>query len=252
VTRNPLLDPAARVVIAHRGDQAAAPENTLAALEHAEAVGADALEFDIRMTRDGIPVLMHDETLNRTTNATGLLRRFTRAELETVDAGVRFRGGAATPHRIPTLEQVLDRFRALPLVIEVKERVAADATDRLIRRFGAQSRVLIGSADNAVMEWFYRTGLPTCASMLDAGLALPFALTGLAPFRPRYAVISVPPRFHGLPLPLAALARSGRRAGIPTQVWTVNDPADARRLWLDGIAGIVSDYPAAILGARPQ
>lgn len=247
---NPLLDPNVRLVIAHRGNRIAAPENTVTALRQAVDLGADAIEFDVRLTRDGIPVLLHDAELDRTTDARGRIGGYLLSELESVNAGARFAAIDGSQHPIPTLEEVLDAFRATPMVIEVKERRAAEPTERLVRKFGLQMRILIGSAERGVMEWFYRTGLPTCASMLDAALLIPIALLGLTPAKPRYDVLSVTPEYHGFRIPIPRMARAARRVGVPTQVWTVNDPSEARFLWAEGISGIVTDDPAALLRAR--
>lgn len=247
---NPLLDPNVRLVVAHRGNRIAAPENTLHALREAVNLGADAIEFDVRLTRDAVPVLMHDAELDRTTDARGRLGAYMLSELERVNAGARFPGTAENHHPIPTLEEVLDTFRETPMVIEVKERRAAEPTERLVRRFGLQMRILIGSAERGVMAWFYRTGLPTCASMLDAALLIPVALLGLTPPKPRYDVLSLTPEYHGFRIPIPRMARAARRAGVPTQVWTVNDPREARFLWAEGVSGIVTDDPAALLRAR--
>jgi glycerophosphoryl diester phosphodiesterase len=247
---NPLLDPNVRLVIAHRGNRIAAPENTLRSLQGAVDLGADAIEFDVRLTRDGVPVLMHDAELDRTTDARGRVSSYLLGELERVNAGARFPGTDGNHHPIPTLEEVLDTFRATPMVIEVKERRAAEPTELLVRRFGLQMRVLIGSAERGVMEWFYRTGLPTCASMLDAALLIPVALLGLTPSKPRYDVLSLTPEYRGFRVPIPRMVRAARRVGVPTQVWTVNDPKEARFLWAEGVSGIVTDDPAGLLRAR--
>jgi glycerophosphoryl diester phosphodiesterase len=248
--RNPLLDPNARVVIAHRGNRAHAAENTIEAFQQAVDLGADAIEFDVRITRDGVPVVIHDPDVDRTTDGHGLVKSLTIAEVRQLDASTgspRF-GGARMS--VPSLEEALDRFRAVPLIIEVKELGASDATERLIRHFGAQERVLVGSAETVVVERFYRAGLRICASMRDATLLIPIALAGLKPSKPRYDVLSITPRFHGFPVPVVRMAAAARKVGIATHVWTVNDPVMARALWRGGVTGIVTDDPAAMLRAR--
>lgn len=247
---NPLFDPNARLVIAHRGNRVAAPENTLESLTQATELGADALEFDLRVTRDGVPVVMHDASLDRTTNGHGRVDSFTFAELRTLDAGARSASSGGRRYLIPSLEELLDRFRETPLVIEVKEIAVAEATERLIRKFGAQERVLIGSGALRVTERFYRSGLRTCASVLDASLMIPVALAGITPGKPRYDVLSVTPTFHGVPIPVLSMAAAARKVGIATQVWTVNDPGAARAFWEGGVSAIVTDDPGAILRAR--
>jgi glycerophosphoryl diester phosphodiesterase len=249
---NLLCDPNAHIVVAHRGNRVAAPENTIESLTQAVEMGADAIEFDVRVTRDGVPVIMHDAELDRTTSGHGLLNAYSFEELRSLDAGARSPLAAGRRHLIPSFEEVLDRFREIPLVIEVKELAAAEVTERLVLRFGAQERVLIGSAEDDVTERFYRSGLRTCASKRDAMLLIPLALAHITPPKARYDVLSVTPNYHGLPLPVKRMAAAARRAGIATQVWTVNDPAQATALWLAGVAGIVTDDPAALLRVRPQ
>jgi glycerophosphoryl diester phosphodiesterase len=250
VTMNPLLDPNARLVIAHRGNRVAAPENTLEALHQAADLGVDALEFDVRMSRDAVPVVIHDARVDRTTNGTGLVNAFSFAELRELDAGHRRRPAGNDRPLIPSLEEALAAFRQLPLVIEVKELAAAEATARFIRRFGLQDSVVVGSAQDSVMRWFYGSGLHCCAAMYDAMRWIPVALTGQRASAVPFEVLSITTTFRGVPIPVLRLARTAATLGIPTQVWTVNRPAIAVRLWRGGVAAIVTDDPAAMLEAR--
>lgn len=249
---NPLLDPNARLVIAHRGNSAHAPENTVEALRQAVELGADALEFDVRMTRDGVAVLMHDATLHRTTSGHGRLADVDHAEVQALDAGKEKPGWTGPRVTVPTLEEVLDRFRATPAVIEVKEPGAIDATVRLVHRLGLQGSVVLGSVDQAVMSALYRSGIRTVASSFDAMMLLPLALIGAAPRVTDYSVLSVTPRWFGWPVPVLRMAASVRQRGIATHVWTVNEPADAIAYWQGGVSAIVTDDPGAILRARPR
>jgi glycerophosphoryl diester phosphodiesterase len=248
--RNPLLDPHAKLVIAHRGNRVRLAENTVASLAAAMELGADALEFDVRMTRDRVPVLMHDALLDRTTDGHGPLADYTLAEVRTLDAAARGPAPSASREPIPTLEEVLDKFRELPLIIEVKEMRAAEATDRLVRRMAAESRVLVGSMDAGVMAWFYRSGLCTCASMSDAIRLIPAALVGARPVKPVFDVLSLTPRFAGVPIPVLAMTKAAQRVGVATHVWTVNDPRVATTYWKGGVTGILTDDPAAMIRAR--
>ena len=250
VVRNPLFDPAARIVIGHRGNKVAVAENTLESLDSAVDAGADALEFDVRVTRDGVPVLMHDATVDRTTSGSGRVSDMTCVEIKKLDAAARAPTRGKGQLRVPTLEETLDRFRATPMIIEVKQMEAAAPTEQLVRKFGLQESVVIGSAENDVIERFYRSGLRTCASMTDATLLIPFALAGIAPPKPSYDVLSVTPVYRGLPIPVTRMAAMALRLGIPTHVWTVNDPASARSYWTAGVAGIVTDDPAAMIRVR--
>jgi len=247
-----LLDPFSRMVIAHRGNRAHAAENTIESLQQAVDLGADAIEFDVRVTRDGVPVVMHDPDVDRTTDGRGLVESFTFAEIRKLDAGARLHGPGTSPLPVPSLEEVFDRFRTLPFVIEVKELAAVEATEQLIAKFAAEDRVVVGSAETTVMQRFYGTKLRTCASMRDATMLIPVALAGLKPAKPSYDILSVTPRFRGFRIPVLRMAAAARELGIATQVWTVNDPESARAYWLGGVAGIVTDDPGAILRARAQ
>ena len=247
---NPFVGRGKRLVIGHRGNPVALAENTIESLQSAVDVGVDAVEFDVRVTRDGVPVVIHDATLDRTTSAVGRVSALTAAELESVDASARAPTRGKGQLRSPRLEQALDKFREIPLIVEVKELAAAEVTEKLIRKFGIQDRVLIGSVENDVSERFYRSGLATCASMKDAALLLPFALAGFGVARPVFDVLSIPPVYRGLPIPIERMAAAVARHGIPTHVWTINDPATALRYWQAGVTGIVTDDPVAMLRAR--
>lgn len=248
---NPLLDPGAKLVVAHRGNRAHAPENTIESFRQARELGADALELDVRMSSDGHAMVIHDATVDRTTNGKGPVAAHTLSALRALDAAATF-GGRYPAASIPTLEEALDTFRDIPIVIEVKEQPAVDATAAMVRRFGAEGRVIVGSARETVMQRFYATELSCCASGSDARRLILLGLMGMTPRRPKYRVVSVTPRYHGFPIPVVAMAAAARRAGLPTQVWTVNDPARAIAYWRAGVAAIVTDDPAAMLRARPR
>jgi glycerophosphoryl diester phosphodiesterase len=249
---NPLFDPDARLVVAHRGNSAHAPENTLEALRQAIELGADAVEFDVRVTRDGVPVLMHDARLERTTSGLGLLAEMNSADVRALDASRGLAAWSGPRVAVPTLELVLDQCRETPLVIEVKEPRAVAATVDLLHRMGRQGSVVVASEDAETIQALSRSGLRTCASRLEAILLVPLALAGLTPHSPDYALLSITPRYRGWSIPVVRMAAAARRRGIPTHVWTVNDAAQALALWNGGVAGIVSDDPAAMLRARPR
>ena len=138
----------------------------------------------------------------------------------------------------------------MPLVIEVKEMPAVEPTQRMLRRFNAVDRAIVGSADEDVMQAFYATEIRSCASMRDAIAVIPLALIGLMPRRPRYDVLSITRSFRGFPIPVVPMAKAARKRGIATHVWTVNDPHVATMLWAGGVAGIVTDDPEAMIRAR--
>lgn len=252
-----LLDPSRRPVIGHRGNRAHAPEDTLVSFAQAAALGVDALEMDLHLSRDGVPVVIHDPTLDRTTDATGAVADRTVAELARVDAGARFSidGGRTLPYRasgigVPTLEEVLVAHPTLPLILEIKAPAAARPVLALLERMGSTARVLIGSFHDDALTPFSEAGIPVAgATKALAKLYLP------ALFRARRASLSfqamcIPRFYRGLPLPISGFARLMAASGGPVHVWTVNDRAEARALWSAGVAGMISDDPAAMLAER--
>lgn len=248
-----LCAPDRPLVIAHRGGAGRAPENTLAAFTRSASLGAEAIELDVRLSRDGEVVVIHDPTVDRTTDARGRVADRTAAELGRLDAGHRFTadGGATFPFRakgigIPRLADVIAAVPAVPLLIEVKEPAALRPTTGLLDRLGATGRSVVASSAFAGVAPARGGDLRTGASTRDAARLL-FALR--APVKLPYEALCIPPRHWGIPLPVGWLARRARTCGTATHVWTVNDPAVARRLWAAGVAGIVTDVPDVIAAA---
>ncbi|MES2180350.1 MAG: glycerophosphodiester phosphodiesterase family protein [Gemmatimonadota bacterium] len=248
-----------RPVVAHRGNRAHAPENTIEAFERALTLGPDALEFDVRLSRDGVAMVIHDATVDRTTSGAGAVASLSRQELQSFDAGwshrspdgeQRFRETGVT---IPTLEATLEALGHVPLIIEVKEERAVAETKRLLARFNLTARVLIGSVHRNVMQHFYGGPYETCASMKDAALLLTRIGWRRTRSRPPFSVLSITPWYEAavpFPVPVVTLSRIAADLGIPTHVWTINDPVQASRLWRAGISAILSDDIEPIMQAR--
>ncbi|HXV86599.1 MAG TPA: glycerophosphodiester phosphodiesterase family protein [Gemmatimonadales bacterium] len=221
-------------MIGHRGASGDFPENTCLAFDRALAAGAHALELDVHLTVDGVPVVIHDESVDRTTDGTGLVRVATAVGLEELDAG--------QGERIPRLEQVLDRYPATPLLIEVKVPWASNAVVATLRRHSAERRVVVGSFARGALAPFRRAGIPTTPSRAGVAWALIVSRLGLRAGRPHGAFAV--PEYHGrVRVVDRRLVASARRAGLPVHVWTVNQPDQARRLRMLGVCGIITDYP---------
>jgi glycerophosphoryl diester phosphodiesterase len=253
---NPLLDPNANLVIAHRGDSAFAPENTMVALEQGLALGVDALEFDVRLTRDGHAVLMHDATLERTTNGIGAVNQQTLADLQKLDAGCRFTsdGGRTFPFRsrgitIPTLESVLAAFRDVPFILEIKSAEASMEVKRLLTLAGAANRALVASFSDVALAPFRGSTFALGASRPEIIKLYGRALLPGSPSQLSYDALAIPPNLRALPLPVLRFARMARNAGRTTHVWTVDDSEQARRYWAGGVNGIITNDPGAILAS---
>lgn len=251
----PLLDLDARPVIAHRGASALAPENTLPAFKLALGLGADALELDVRLTADGVPVVLHDLTLDRTTDAGGPLAGYTLDVLRRVDAGAGFTpDGVTFPFRgrgitVPTLAEVLAAFPSTPLLIEIKEPAAQRAVAAAVLAAGAADRCVMASELAAAIAAIAPPLLRGASGPEIAQLWRAVMLRRRLPM-PNYRLLSVPVRHRGLPVPTSRFVAAARSLGVPVHVWTVDRPVVARRLWKCGVSGIVTNSPDVIQASR--
>ena len=251
-----LTDLGARLVIGHRGNAAHAPENTLESFAQAASLGVDALELDVRLTRDGVPVVIHDPSTARTTDRGGEVAALTLYEIRRADAGAWFSPdqGASFPYRgrgltIPTFEEVLAAFPDMPLLIEVKVAEAAIPIGAAISRANAADRCVLASMKGSAVAPL-RPNFRTGASAGEVARLLGLILSGGTAATLPYDALCIPPWYYGLPLPVRALARVARPAGVVTHVWTIDDAETARSLWAGGIQGIVTNDPGRILTTR--
>lgn len=256
---HPLVDPSRHPVFAHRGNSAHAPENTMEAFRQAIALGVDGIELDVRATADGQIVVIHDPTVNRTTSGGGAVAELTLAQVQQLDAGARFAsdGGTSHPWRdrgifIPTLDEVLRDTPGVPLLIELKTPAASTGTRAIIERHAATERCIVASFDYRSVLPFRGSAIRTGSSRRDVARMLLPAGFGLTIRTPGFDAMCIPRSFRGVPLPVAALARALRGAGVFVHIWTVDDAALARSLWKAGVRGIISNDPAVILAERAR
>jgi glycerophosphoryl diester phosphodiesterase len=238
--------------IAHRGGSALRPENTLVAFDHAATLGVDAFECDVHLSRDDEVVVIHDFTVDRTTNGTGPVASQTARELAALDAGSRFGSGLGFPFRdrgvsVPTLAQLLERHPDMPVIIEVKgedPRTAQRALE-VVDRMGARGRVVIGGFSRRVLDAVRRLApdVPTGASGPEARSAVRRAFFGLTPRTDSYSAFHVPFVWHGRRRFGRRFVRAARRTGRPVQAWIVDDPDQMRLLLGWGVTGLISDRP---------
>jgi len=246
-------------VIAHRGGAQLRPENTLAAFEHALSLGADMLEMDARATADGVLVVLHDATLERTTDGQGRVDALAFSALRTLDAGYRWSpdAGRSTPYRgkgirVPTLAEVFARFPHTRMVVEIKPADPALAARmcEAIRRSGMTQRVLIASLHDAVLEAF-RAACPEVVTSMGPSEARLFYFASLvrlsAAVSPAAQALQIPYAFGERVLASAELAAAARARNLKLHVWTVNDEARLRRLLEIGVDGIMTDRPDLLL-----
>ena len=249
------------LVFAHRGGRALGPENTLPAFDLGMAAGADGLELDVQLSRDGQVVVCHDPTLDRTTGAMGALADRTAAELAALNASVRYGielelEWTGTRAGLPTLDEVLVRYPLARVIIEMKgERPElGPAVVEAVYRANAGSRVCLGSFSSAVLAAARRAGpeLVSSASREEALRALQRSWIWLSPGRVAYRAFQVPERAGRLRVVSPRFLRSVHRAGCAVHVWTVNDEADMRRLFDWGVDGIITDRPDVAVRVRAE
>lgn len=230
-----LLDPEARPVIAHRGASGQYPENTLLAFAKALEQGADAIELDVRVTADGVPVVLHDPTLERTTTGAGAVSRLSLTEVRRADAG--------TGERVPTLAEVLDGFPTAPLLVEIKERRAARATLALLREHHAERRVLVGAFHRGELAPFFHTEFARSPVRAEVAWFWAGSRVGLTPGGVGYRAFSVPEYSGRLRVVDDVFVAAARRRRLPVHVWTVDDADRAARLRALGVCGIITGFP---------
>lgn len=237
------------LVVAHRGADAAAPENTMEAYRLAVEMGADAVELDVHLTADGKLALMHDETVERTTDLTGPIASMTLKQLRAADAGYRFQGpDGSFPFRgqglkVPTLPEVLKWLPAgIGLVVEVKARAATAPTIAALRgsKVRAAGAVSLISFDERVIEE---------ARELDPEIPTGYLLVPSQPIEAAltYAVehghAAVHPWEGDLGLDPSSILQLASAYGRLMGCYVVNDPARMQQLAAYGLWGFVTDVP---------
>ena len=239
------------MLVAHRGGSRLAPENTLVAFRQArERWRADMLELDVRLTRDGHVVVIHDATVDRTTDGSGRVCDLTLGEIQSLDAGYRFAdlSGAHTFRgqglRVPTLEEVLVALTDIWITVECKEAPAARPLAEVVARHGAEDRVLIAAEKEKWRRGAAGYPGPWGVSKPQGLLFfLLHRLPGGSPYVPAADVLQVPEWWKGVRIVTPRFVREAHRLNIPVQVWTVDDEADMRRLLDWGVDGIQTDRP---------
>jgi glycerophosphoryl diester phosphodiesterase len=251
-------------IVAHRGGSALAPENTLQAFERAAALGADAIEIDVRLTADGAVVVFHDDDTERLTGAPGTIEARTLDEVRSLDAAFSFSPdrGATFPLRargvaIPTLGEALARHPRMRFNVDAKteDPALAEALARVVLEAAAVDRVCVGSFFDAQAERLGRL-IPGAARFLPEGAATCHVLaakagTGGEGCPDGYELADLPLRVGVLTVVDARVVAYFHARRIPVHVWTVDDATEMRALLALGVDGIVTDRPdllARVLG----
>jgi glycerophosphoryl diester phosphodiesterase len=255
------------LVIAHQGGDKLWPGNTLYAFERAVEIGADVLEMDAHLTKDGHVVLLHDEEVDRTTDGTGPAEDLTLAELRQLDAAFTWSDDEdrTFPYRgqgiqVPTLDEVFERFPQMRYLIEIKltQNPIDGALCDLIRRYDLQDQVMIASFHDEAMQGFRQT-CPEVATSASRGEVTRFVLLGkafLSSFTvPQYETIQPPydPRESmNIPIMTERFIREAHAKNIRVEPWTVDDPELMRQYIEWGVDGIITDRPDLMIQVREE
>ena len=240
------------------------PENTLEAFAAGLRGGADRLELDVHATADGVPVVIHDDTLERTTDGAGPVRALPLAAVQRLDAGYRFRAPDGTyPYRdrgvrIPTLAELLVAFPDTPINVEIKQDdpPIEEAVLATLDRFAARDRTLLAAEEGGIMVRI-RAAAPGMATGFSAPEVADFLFRlrdrELADYRPPGIALQVPPAFRDTQIVTADSVAAAHAFGLEVHVWTINDEAEMEGLLDLGVDGIMTDFPsrgAAVLRRR--
>jgi len=252
------------LVIAHQGGDGVWPGDTMFAFEQAVAIGSDVLEMDAHITKDGEIVLMHDETVDDTTDGTGLIEELTLAEIKQLDAAYEWSidEGKTFPYRgqgiqVPTLRELFEKFPNMRYLIEIK--LTNNPIDKpfcdLIREYNMQEKVIVGSFHDEAMAQF-RATCPEVATSGSRGEVTAYVILGklfLGGFvAPEYQSLQVPwekSESKGIPIMTARFIREAHAKNLHVEPWTVNDPELMKQYIEWGVDGIITDRPDLMIEA---
>ena len=233
------------LVIAHAGSELY-PTDTLYALQQYAEMGVDVLEMDAHMTADGEIILIHDHTVDRTTNGTGDVRQMTLAEVQSLDAGWYWTEDNQTyPFRdqgitIPTLREVFESFPEYPMIIEIKQETPSMAAPlcELIRQYGMQDKVMVPSFRDAAMQ----ASEDEVRDFVIRGFLL---MAGT--ITPEYEALQVPESRDGIPIVTRLFLWFAHNRNLEVHIWTINEPEEMQRFINMGVDGIMTDRTDLLL-----
>ncbi len=252
------------LVFAHRGGGGLYPENTLEAFQNSVNLGVDFLELDIHSTKDGKIVVMHDSTVNRTTNGNGKISEITLADLKKLDAGYNFSTdkGQTFPFRdknitVSTLAEIFDNFPNKKINIEIKpaETSIIKPFCDLLREKNMTEKVIISSFRQEVLDNFRQScpEIATSASSSEIFKFLVYQKLGLAEnYRPKFQALQIPQKFGRFQIVTKNFIESAHKLNLQVHVWTINESVDMKRLIELGVGGIMTDYPDRLLELTTQ
>ena len=243
---HPFLDHPRPLAFAHRGGDDVAPENTLRAFRAAVDAGYRYLETDVHLTRDGVLVSFHDESLDRVTDHRGRIEDLTLAEL----ADVRIAG----TDPVPTFDELLEEFPGIRFNIDPKADASVVALAHALRRHDALDRVCVGAfSDERLARLRGLLGDRLCSAAGPGEISRLVAASHVPGLRgrtttPPYRCVQVPVRHQGVEVVTLAFVDAAHRRGVQVHVWTIDEPDEMHRLLDLGVDGIMTDRPSVLRG----
>ncbi|MFI5084893.1 MAG: glycerophosphodiester phosphodiesterase [Actinomycetales bacterium] len=247
----PFLASPVPLAFAHRGFSPEGLENSLPAFHRAVALGYTHVETDVHTTADGVPVVFHDASLDRVTDAGGAIAGLTAADV------ARARIGGTEP--IPTLAQLIGALPGTRINLDIKDRGSVAAVARIIEDQALHDRICVASFSDrrrrAVLRLLSR---PVCSS---AGALCTAAFVALSPWAPRWLLrrilhdvdcLQVPVRYRFLPVVTARSVARAHALGLQVHVWTINDAAQMHSLFDLGVDGVMTDRADVLAGVMRQ
>ncbi len=239
-----LMQSSETLIFGHRGASADAPQNTLPAFQLAMEQGAAGIELDVHLTADGQVVVIHDFTVERTTNGSGSVAEMTLDQIRALDAGLWF-GEACRGVQVPTLREVFELLEGR-LLINIEIKAATDgielATAALIRQYDLVEKVIISSFDHLILQRFQRVMPEAATGWLYSAMTAGDVEGILNDLK----VEAVHPHYEHINSDYMNWARE---RGYCVNTWTVNDPQQALQLRDLGVNVIITDQPALLLDA---
>ena len=241
-------------IIAHRGGLGLKPENTMLAFRNADSLNVDVLEMDVRRSNDGKLIVIHDETVDRTTNGTGLVNKKTVNQLQRLDAGFHWQNNEGDFSyrnrgvRIPLLSEILEQFGHRRLLIEIKSNDELTSIElcNTLQIYGMEKNTVVGSFYNKSLNIFsdHCPNTPTSASSIEVATFLFFHYSRLDFFYTNPpAAFQVPEYLSKILIVDSRFIRKIQDMNSAVHVWTVNQPERMQRLIDVGVNGIITDYP---------
>jgi len=261
---HPYFSPAGFMVIAHRGGRSLGPENTLYTYRRAVDLGVDVLEIDVHLTRDNLLAVIHDKTVDRTTNGSGPVESYNLADLQKLDAAYRWSAGSGKPFslrgkgiKIPSLAEVFEAFPQMRINIEIKDPkpAAINSLCRSIQGHNMSQKVMVASFSARALKKF-RTICPAVATSAGSSEAIWFyALQKMhleSVYTPNAQALQVPENYGDLQVVNKRFIAAALARNLRVQVWTVNDIDSMKHLIKLGVDGIMTDYPQRLIKLSPE